>query len=127
MAHVKELSTKILLDALAYTTTTTGSAVDLQGLASPGVRGMRATVSCGIATGTSASVTIKIQESDTTTSADFSDISGATFTALTTTTASSESIYFRTNKRYVRAVATYTSNTTSASLAVWTTGELRQS
>jgi len=51
---------------------------------------------------------VKIQQSDTTTAADFADITGAAFAGLTSanTAATNQSIHFVATKRYVRAVAT---------------------
>lgn len=122
MIAQKTLSIKQLFGAGARTTTTTGSAVDLAGYVNPGGRNMKAYLDVSAATGTSASVTVKIQEGDNTTT--FTDISGATFTAATTAT-SGEEIHFVTAKRYVRAVATYTSNTTSATLGCYLLAENR--
>lgn len=103
------------LSAISRTTTATGSAVDLQGYVTN--HELSAFLDQGTATGTAISVDIKIQESDTTTSADFSDISGATFTNLSGTQ-SQQSIQFKTNKRYVRAVATHGTNMTAATYYV---------
>lgn len=53
--------------------------------------------------GTTPTADIKLQESDD--DALYTDITGATFTQVTTT-AATEVIYARTNKRYIRAVVT---------------------
>jgi hypothetical protein len=98
-----------LLGAVARTTTVDGSAVDLKGYINPGGRQMKAYLDVGAVT-TATVLTAKIQDSDTTTAADFTDISGATFTglAVANTTATNQTIHFRTNKRYVRISTTFT-------------------
>jgi hypothetical protein len=121
MATQKQLTIKNLFAALARTTTTTGSAVDLFGSINAGGRNMKAYLDVGTALGTTPSVTISIQESDNTTT--FTDITGAAFAAVTT--AAQAELHFRTNKRYVRGVATYTSNTTSATLGCYIVTEDR--
>lgn len=121
--HVRAITVKSLFTPAARTTSTDGSAVDLQGLANIGKREFKAFVDVGTALGTTPSVTVKIQESDTTTAGDFTDITGATFTAFTTGT--NEAIHFQTQKRYVRAVATYTANTTSSTFSASVMGGAR--
>ena len=98
-----------LLGAVARTTTTTGSAVDLAGYVNPGGRAMKAYLDLGAVT-TAGPLTVKIQHSDTTTAADFTDATGGGFTVIPveTTTATNEAIHFVTTKRYVRALATCT-------------------
>jgi len=80
----------------------TGSDVDLKGYINPGGRMMKAFISATGVSGTSPTMDVKIQEADST--ASYTDITGAAFTQLTTT--GNEEIHFRTNKRYVRAIAT---------------------
>lgn len=101
---IKDVKIYSALPAVARTTTATGSAVDLAGSLS-GVENVKAFLDVGAIT-TAGTLTVKIQHSDTTTSADFTDISGATFTAVTSSTGTQE-IHFYTAKRYVRAVGTF--------------------
>ena len=73
------------------------------------VRAMKAYLDLGAVT-TAGPLTVKIQHSDTTTAADFTDATGGAFTVIpvTTTTATNEAIHFTTTKRYVRAISTCT-------------------
>lgn len=98
-----------LLGAVARTTSATGSAVDLQGYVNPGGRAMKAYLDLGAVT-TAGPLTVVIQDSDTTTAADFTNATDGAFTVIpvTTTTATNEAIHFKTAKRYVRALATAT-------------------
>lgn len=108
MATQQNFDVLTLLGAVARTTSTDGSAVDLQGYVNPGGRAMKAYLDLGAVT-TAGPLTVKIQHSDTTTAADFTD-AGGNFTVIpvTTTTATNEAIHFTTTKRYVRASATCT-------------------
>jgi hypothetical protein len=112
----KQFSIKQLFGAGARTTTTTGSAVDLAAYTNVGGRNMKAYLDVAIATGTTASYTVTIQEGDNTTT--FTDITGAAFTAATTAT-TGEEIHFVAKKRYIRAIQTFTSNTTSVTSACY--------
>jgi hypothetical protein len=97
----------------ARSTNANGSAVDLRGYINPGGRNIKAVVSLGTlegTAGTTLNVAVKIQESDTTTAADFTDVTSATVTL--TTTGISE-YHFVTAKRYVRAVLTQGANATN--------------
>lgn len=114
MTFVENVEVKELLSPSVRTTSANGSAVDLQATIHPGGREIKAYLNLSSTAGTSPSVTGKIQDSDTTTAADFTDVSGATFTAITSTAGGTEAIHFQTNKRYVRAVLTFTANTTEA-------------
>lgn len=114
-----------LLNSNAYTTSQDGAAVDLQGYINPGGRAMKAYLNMGVATGTAISIAAKLQESDTTTAGDFTDISGAAFTSIATTAASIEEIHFRTNKRYIRAKTTHGTNMTSGNYAIVVLAEKR--
>ncbi len=98
-----------LLGAVARTTSATGSAVDLQGYVNPGGRAMKAYLDLGAVT-TAGPLTVVIQDSDTTTAADFTNATSGAFTVIPvgTTTATNEAIHFTTTKRYVRALATAT-------------------
>jgi hypothetical protein len=126
MPSQKQFSAITVLAAKAYTTSQSGAAIDLQGYINPGGRTMKAILSSGEGAGTTVSVAVKMQDSDTTTAADFTDISGATFTSLSTTGVSAiQSIHFQTRKRYLRAVTTHGTNFTSATYAVVVIGESR--
>lgn len=93
----------------AVTATANGTGVDTQGYADGMV-----ILEVGTVSGTTPSMTVKIQESDD--NSTFADITGATFTAVT---ASNSSQVLRlselnvTRKRYVRAVATISGTTPS--------------
>lgn len=125
MANFMNLTSKVLIYPEDISTTKTGSAVDLSAFNNPGGRAMKAVLSIGSQDGTSPSNTVTIEHSDTTTAADFAAITGAAFTAVTTTGTATEEIHFKTTKRYVRAVATVTSDTTSSVVAAWLIGEER--
>lgn len=109
MSTQQNFDMKTLFGAVARTTSADGSAVDLQGYINPGGRNMKAYLDVGAIT-TATVLTMKIQDSDTTTAADFTDVSGASFTglAVANTTATNQTIHFKTNKRYVRASCTFT-------------------
>lgn len=109
MSNQQHFDILTLLGAVARTTSATGSAVDLQGYVNPGGRNMKAYLDLGAVT-TAGPLTVKIQHSDTTTAADFADITGGAFTVIpvSTTTPTNEAIHFTTTKRYVRALATAT-------------------
>ena len=66
--------------------------------------------------GTTPSVTITIEESDT--SAFTTTSAAASFTAVTTTASTNAKAHYKPTLRYQRATATYTANTTSAGLVV---------
>lgn len=123
MAHnLSNLDELVALKAISRTTSADGSAVDLQGLVTN--HELKAILNQGTATGTTISVAVKLQDSDTTTAGDFTDISGATFTTLAGTE-SDQAIQFKTNKRYVRAVATHGTDMTAATYAVLIQGVKR--
>lgn len=114
-----------LFSAVTRSTSTDGTGVDLSGYINPGGRNMKAILNCGSTDGTTPSVTVKLQDSTTTTAGDYTDISGAVFTAVTDTTGAFEAIHFITKKRYLRAVATFTSDTTEATFGVAVIAENR--
>jgi hypothetical protein len=88
----------------ATTANSSGAAVDLTSYVAAGARQLKAYLSVGTVTSTGHLV-VKLQESDTSAEAGFSDITGAVFTATANSSLTGgESIYFRTNKRYVRAI-----------------------
>jgi hypothetical protein len=79
---------------------TAGTAIDCISTDGP----MNAIQDIGTVSGTSPTWDGKIQESDTTTSGDFADITGAVFTQVTAST-NIQCIQFQRTKRYVRYVA----------------------
>ena len=106
-----------LISAAAFTTTETGSATDLQGYIEPGGRNVKITVDCGSNLGTTPSLTVSIQDSDTTTAGDFVDLYTG-FAPITATTGGQQTAHIVTNKRYLRAIATLTSDTTQTIVGV---------
>lgn len=115
-----------LLTTQVATTTVTGDAVDLQGYINPGGRNFKVVADVGSNLGTSPSVTIKVQDSDTTTAGDFVDLYTG-FSAVTATTGGLSTAHIVTNKRYLRAIATLTSDTTSSNVATYIVVENRVS
>jgi hypothetical protein len=96
----------------ALTTTTNGAAVDL--VDSDG--NCFASLHVGAVTGTTPTLDVKIQESDTS-GGTYSDITGATF-AQQTTSNHYLLINFKRSKRFCRAVATIGGSSPSFTLAV---------
>jgi hypothetical protein len=96
----------------ALTTTTNGSAIDL--ILSDG--SCFASLHVGAVTGTTPTLDVKIQESDTS-GGTYSDITGATFAQQTTATHHLW-INFKRSKRFCRAVATIGGSSPSFTLAV---------
>jgi len=98
------------LDCGNVAATGAGTEVDLQkNFVSPGKREMKCVygaVEAGAASD-SGTFTYKLQESATTVDSDFSDISGAAFTAQgDSDTAAIQTIHFFTNKRFIRGYRT---------------------
>lgn len=112
---MREIKFQELLPAKVISATTNGTGVDLQGAINPGGREMKAILDIGSKSGTNPTCDVKIQESDALGSG-YTDISGAVFTQATAET--SEQIHFRTNKRYVRAVATLGGTTPTFGICV---------
>ena len=109
--------------ASAAATTYSGANVDLAAYINPGGRQMKAIMSLGTITSTG-TLNVKIQESTTSAEAGFSDISGAAFTATADSGSltGSETIHFRTNNRYVRALQVIT-NTGNVDNSVYIVAE----
>jgi hypothetical protein len=108
MATQQNFAVLSLLGASARTTSADGSAVDLQGYTNPGGnRAMKAYLDVGAIT-TATVLTAKVQHSDTTTAADFTDAASFTVVPVSQTTPSNNTIHFSTTKRYVRGVFTVT-------------------
>ena len=121
MATQANLDIKILFPALARTATANGTGVDLQGYINAGGRQMKAFLDVGAVSGTTPTLDVKLQDSaDNVT---YADIAGATFAQATAAT--SQAIHFRTNKRYVRAVATIAGTTPSFTCSVYALAEKR--
>lgn len=111
MTTQKQLSLLELQKAAQETSaqTVNGTGVDLAPYINSGGRQMKAVLSAEAVSGTTPTLDVKIQESDSLGSG-YTDISGAAFTQLTTSDGLEE-IHFRTNKRYVRM--SYTTGGTS--------------
>lgn len=109
-----------LLYADSPTTSADGSAVDFAPSPSISKRNIKAVLAgFGVAGTAPATVTVTLEESDTTTAADFSAITGAAFTAVNGTAGTGfEEIHYKQTKRYVRAVVTLSANVTGANIAV---------
>ena len=101
-----------LATAAEYLTSTNHASVDLQGYINPGGRNMKAILNVGSMLGTT-SVSFKMQDNTTSATAGYADITGATWTAVTTTVGAHQSIHFITNKRYVRAVSTFAADSSA--------------
>ena len=101
--------------------TTTGAAIDLQGFGSGAV-----VITTGAIVG-AGDFTAKLQESDTTTSGDFTDIAaGNVYASNLVATLLADSTYkmgFRKLKRYVRVVLTKNGGTSLAACAVVIRGD----
>lgn len=98
----------------AITTNTNHTAVDMlptAGNANIGRREMKCTASV-LMTANTTSDTIKLQDNTTSDTTGFADITGAAFTAATTS-GELTPIHFTTNKRYIRAVSTVAGTTPS--------------
>lgn len=121
MARQRSLEILELFPCATRTASANGAGVDLQGYVNPGGREMKAYINCGEASGTTPTLDVKLQESDD--NATFSDIDGAAFSQLTGP--GSEEIHFRTNKRYVRAVATIGGGTPSFTFGAFLVAEKR--
>lgn len=113
-----DLGVKYLLDAVAQTTSTNGSAVDLGGdTVNINKRPVAFVLTAGARTYTgSPTVDIIVQEDST------SAFSGATtlasFTQIATTAATHEVIYATPTKQYVRYVSTFSAATTTGAYSV---------
>lgn len=111
------LAIKMGLPLNRYSTSSasTHAGVDLTGYVNSGGRQIKCFANLANVAGTTPSVTIKVQDSadDST----YADITGAAFSAATTNGDVGE-LHFVTTKKYIRAVATFTANTTQADVAV---------
>ena len=111
--------------ANATSANSSGATVDLLGYIHPGGRQMKAILNVGVVTSTG-NLSVKFQESSTTAEAGFADITGAVFTttASSASLTGSETIHFRANNRYVRAVGA-AANTAQVSYGVYIMAEKR--
>jgi hypothetical protein len=126
MPSQKSFVALTVMAAKNYSTSTQGSAIDLQGYINPGGRTMKGILVAGEGAGTTVAVDVKFQDSNTTTASDFTDISGATFTTIATTGISAiQQIHFQTRKRYIRAASTHGTNFTNATYSVIVIAEQR--
>ena len=110
--------------AAAAVTTYSGAAVDLSTYINPGGRQLKAILSVGSITSTG-TLNVRIQESTTTAEAGFANLTTAAAFVATASSASltgSETLHFRTNNRYVRAMAEL-SNTGQNQFSVYIVAE----
>jgi hypothetical protein len=114
----------IPFDASAVSTVT-GAAVDLQGYVTN--RQLKSIVSA-VVTGTDTDETLDVtmEESDTTVASDFAAITGAAHAQITEVATAVSEMHFRTDKRYIRAVATIAGTTPDFGIAVAVVAEKRQ-
>ena len=105
MAWQRVFDFKASIDAQNITANTNGRGVDLKGYVNSGGREIKAYLNAK-RTGADADETldVKVQESDD--NSTFTDIAGAVFSQVAGANQAEEAIHFRTNKRYVRLVAT---------------------
>lgn len=118
-----QLTAVSVIAAQQATSTVTGSAVDIRDF----IGTLKVTLSAGQATaGTSPTLDVKIQHSHTTTTGDFVDYTGATYTQVTDASGAvfeSVGIDARAARRYIRALCTIGgSNTPTFPLAVVAVG-----
>ncbi len=92
--------------AAAGPETFSGAVVDLRAYVNPGGREVEGILNVGAITSTG-TLNVKFQGADSTAEGSFADISGASFTATgnSGSLTGSEVIHFRTNQRYLRAIA----------------------
>jgi hypothetical protein len=116
--NVTKLGTLNVLPVQLATSTVTGDAVDIQGYIKN--RQLKAVASAlWTAAGDSdETLAITMEESDTTVASDFAAITGAAFTAFDDSAAAFAEMHFRTDKRYIRAVATLAGTTPSFTFGV---------
>lgn len=111
---MKEIKVYELLPALHRTADVTGATVDLQETINPKGREMKAYLNVGAVTSSAspedATLDVKLQESAN--DSDWTDISGATFTQVTSAGGvTAEEIHFIQTERYLRADSTQVGTT----------------
>lgn len=98
------------------TTNGGGTAINLLRSVNAGGREMKAFLAVPLIAGTNTTLDCAIQENTTSGASGWTDISGATFTQITThASANSEAIHFKAVKQYVRGIFTVHANVTAAS------------
>ncbi len=121
--HQRALKALDLIAAgAAITSTTNHPSLDLSPYANIGRHEMKAILSAGAVGGTSPSFAVKIQDSPD--NSTFTDISGASYAAITANQGATE-LHFKTNNRYVRAVTTVTGTSPTAVLECVLLAEVR--
>jgi len=113
MSTMQDLGLITVLAPQRATSTVTGADVSLVGYVNPGGRQMKAILSAFSAgSDTDETCDVKLQESTTTVSSDFADITGAAFTQVAQETAAAlQTIHFQATKKYIRAIATLAGTT----------------
>lgn len=109
MTTLSQVGYLVTFTPAARTATANGTGVDLTGYINPGGRAMKAIVNNGTTSGTTPTLDVKMQDSPD--NSVWTDITGATATQLTA--AGNAEISFRTNQKWVRAVATIGGTTPS--------------
>lgn len=122
MARAQGFDFLTLMSLAAQSTSTQGSAVDLQKYIGVGMRQMKALLDVPSAAGTSPTLDVAIQENTTSGASGWTDV--GTFTQVTST-AGQETIHFTPTKRYIRAAGTLGGTSPVYTLSVHVLGELR--
>lgn len=126
MTTMSNLDALSVIPAELSTSTITGADIDLQGLLTGRQLKAVATALWTAAGDTDELLDITMEESDTTVATDFAAITGAAFTQMVSDTGPFfEEIHFRTDKRYIRAIATMAGTTPSFTVAVAVVAEQR--
>ncbi len=103
------------------TATVTGSAIDTTGYQGS----LKLILNSAAGTGTTPTLDVKVQTSDTTTSGDFADVTGLAFTQVTDATDSFQQMQVEKGaiKKYIRVIATIAGATPSFAFSVCAVGE----
>jgi hypothetical protein len=126
MTTLTNLETFALIPVELATSTITGADVDLQGRITNRQLKAIATVLWTAAGDSDETVDITLEESDTTVASDFAAITGAAFTTIQDDQSPAlAEIHFRTDKRYIRAIATMAGTTPSFTVGVACVAEMR--
>jgi hypothetical protein len=104
---------------IARTATLTGTAVDLLDYEGVGLVVLNAAAATA---GSTPTLNVKVQHSDTTTTGDFADVTGATFTEVTDGAGTAGVQYLKLNvsnlKRYIRVIGTIAGSNASFDFSV---------